>query len=651
MADQPKVAPVLDPDVTTWLGKVADYEREFSKWEWRSEKVIKRYRDERAQSSKSTGAKFNVLWSNVRTLCASTFSRMPRPDVSRRFKDSDPVGRVAALLLERALDFEITHYPDYKQTLRQAVLDRFLPGRAVAWARYEPHTRAPGAEDGLEVTEDVETENPEESAEVLDYECAPVDYVHWRDFGHVVARTWEEVPAVWRKVYLTRPAAVERFGQEIGESLPLDARPESEKKKMQSDGGTQARSLVFEIWDKESGDAIWLSKSLGKIIDRRTPGPAPEDLPEFEGFFPCPRPMFATLTNDSLVPVPDFCLYQDQANELDTLCERIDGLIGALQVKGVYDADFESLSRLFTEGGNNDLIPVKNWKAFAEKNGLSGAIDLVDLAPIASALLAAYQAFEQVKGQVYEITGIADIVRGDTNPNETLGAQQLKGQFASLPLRVNQEQVAQFATELLHLKAQIMASKFSDQTLLEISGAQQLMPQDQQYVQPAIQLLRNKPVRNFRIEIATDTLVQVNEQEEKASRMEFLTGVGGFLKQAGEIGMQSPPMVPLLMELLKFGVQGFRVGKTIEGAFDETLEQLKQAASQPKPPPPPDPKLEAAKIDAQVKQATAPIQMQTEQIKAGAAQTSAQAEVIKSNNELARANLVAQQPVIPGMPQ
>ena len=31
--------------------------------------------------------------------------------------------------------------------------------------------------------------------------------------------------------------------------------------------------------------------------------------------------------------------------------------------------------------------------------------------------------------------GISDIVRGASNPNETLGAQELKGQYASMRLR------------------------------------------------------------------------------------------------------------------------------------------------------------------------------------------------------------------------
>jgi hypothetical protein len=90
---------------------------------------------------------------------------------------------------------------------------------------------------------------------------------------------------------------------------------------------------------------------------------------ELEGFFPCAKPLYATTTSDSLIPVPDFILYQDQANELDILTDRIDGLVKSLRVRGVYDASQPALQRLLTEGDNNTLIPVDKWMAFSEKGG------------------------------------------------------------------------------------------------------------------------------------------------------------------------------------------------------------------------------------------------------------------------------------------
>jgi hypothetical protein len=622
----------MDHTYEDWYNCIAQYERTYKEWEGRADKIVKRYRDDQ-RSRNNPNAKFNILWSNVQTITPAVFARLPRPDVSRRFRDNDPIGRVASMMLERALEYEIEHYGDYASAMKQSVQDRLLGGRGTAWVRYEPHIVGEmGGEaedmpdDGLQVTEDIDEAETEggihrENQERIEYECAPVDYVHWRDFGLTVARTWEEVTAVWRKVYMGRPALVERFGEELGGKIPLDTKPETSKTFNEKMGEGASEAVVYEIWDKTTGEVIWLNKSLGKILDTRA------DPLQLENFWPCPKPMFSTLTTDSLIPVPDFVLYQDQARQLDTLADRIDGFIQALKVRGVYDASEPSLARLFTEGENNSLLPVKNYGAFSEKGGLVGAINLVDIKPIAEGLNMAYQAMEQVKGQIYEIMGIADIQRGQTDPNETLGAQIIKSNNASGRLKTMQHDVVNFATALLQIKAQIICQHFTDDTIVKISGAMQLSEQDQQLIPQALQLLKNEPAKNFRIEVTTDSMIYQDEQQEKADRMEFLQAVGGFLSQALPAAQATPELTPMLVEMLKFGVTAFKAGKGLEGLIDETADKFRQQAKaaegQPKPPSPEMQKLqmqgqmEQAKMQAQsqAKQAEMQMQMQLEQQK------------------------------------
>ena len=605
-----------------WYNCIAQYERTFKEWEGRADKIVKRYRDDQ-RSRNNPNAKFNILWSNVQTITPAVFARLPRPDVSRRFRDNDPIGRVASMMLERALEYEIEHYGDYASAMKQAVQDRLLGGRGTSWVRYEPHiTGEAGGEgegapdDGYQITEDIDEAETEggihrENQERIEYECAPVDYVHWRDFGLTVARTWEEVTAVWRKVYMDRPALVERFGEDLGGKIPLDTKPESSKTFAEKMGEGSHEAVIYEIWDKTSGEVIWLSKSMGKILDTRA------DPLQLENFWPCPKPMFSTLTTDSLVPVPDFVLYQDQARQLDTLADRIDGFIQALKVRGVYDAAEPSLARLFSEGENNALLPVKNYGAFSEKGGLQGAINLVDIKPIAEGLNMAYQAMEQVKGQIYEIMGIADIQRGQTDPNETLGAQIIKSNNASGRLKTMQHDVVNFATALLQIKAQIICQHFTDDTIVKISGAMQLSPQDQALIPQALQLLKNEPAKNFRIEVTSDSMIYQDEQQEKQDRVEFLSAVSSFMQTALPVATNAPELTPLLMEMLKFGVTAFKAGKGMEGLIDETADKFRQQAKamegQPKPPTP----------EMQKMQMT----MQLEQAKMQAAQAKAQQDM------------------------
>jgi hypothetical protein len=492
-------------------------------------------------------------------------------------------------------------------------------------------------EDGPQITEDVDEDGnlpePENVPEEIEYECAPVDYVHWKDFGHSSARTWEEVTQVWRWVYMTREALVERFGEDMGRKIPLDSGPDNLDGPNKQREGTRAK--ICELWDRETQKVYWIHKGMAQFVDER------DDPLRLEGFYPCPRPLYATTTSDTLVPVPDFLLYQDQANELDILSDRIDGLVKALRMRGVYDASQPALQRLLTEGDNNALIPVDKWMAFGEKGGLKGSIDLLPLDTLAQALLQCYTAREQIKSQIYEITGISDIIRGQTAASETATAQQIKGQYAGLRLRSMQEEVALFASELIRLKAQIICQLFQPQTILQYAAAQQMSPDDQQLIPQALQLLADKPLRNFRIEVASDSLVQIDEQQNKQDRLEFVQAYGGFLEKALPIVAQVPQAAPIVIELMKYGVGAFKQAEPIEGTLDRMLEGItQQQQAQAGAPPPPDPEMikaqmaqqaEAARVqadtaiaqqkaqfDAQMMQAKLQAEMQMEQMKAQA---------------------------------
>jgi hypothetical protein len=592
-----KVAEVMS-EVQTYLDMFSQYDKEFAKWEGRVEKILKRYRDDRTTTTAQSH--YNILWANVQTLKAATFSRMPKPDVSRRHKDNDPVARVASMLLERALDFEITHTEDFQHALQACVYDRFLGGRGTSWVRYEPVIET----EQLQVSE--ESEESEVTGEYLDIEQSPVDYVHWRDFGHSYGRTWPEVNCVWRKVYMNRSALKERFPEEqfdmLWKQIPLDASPDEPRQKMAE--GTTKQALIYEVWDREERCVYWISKSMGRILDKR------DDPLQLEEFFPCPEPIYSTLTNESLVPVPDFTLYQDQANELDTLSDRIKGLVNALKVRGFYDAANPDLNRLFTEGDNNTLIPVKNYAAFAEKGGLGGAVTFVDLAPIANALNMAYQAMGQVKQQIYDITGISDIVRGASNAGETATAQQIKGQYATLRLKTYQDEVARFASQILRIKAQIICQHFQPETIFKIGGAELLSDTDKQLIPQAIELLKNNPMRTFRVEVSTDSMLYADETQEKQDRVEFLTATSSFIEKAVQGAQAAPELTPLLMDLLKFGVQGFRVGRTLEGEFDTFADQAKDKQKQlAANPPQPQPNPEVLKMQAEQQKSQADMQM------------------------------------------
>jgi len=276
--------------------------------------------------------------------------------------------------------------------------------------------------------------------------------------------------------------------------------------------------------------------------------------------------------------------------------------------------------------------------AFAEKQGMKGAIDLVDLAPFSTALMACYQAMEQVKNQIYELMGIADIQRGQSDPNDTLGAQIIKSNNAAGRLKTQQHAVVDFATSLLSIKAQIICNHFTDDTLIKISGAMQLSDEDKQLIPQAIELLRNEASKNFRIEVTSDSMIYQDEQQEKQDRMQFLQAVGGFFQQAVPLVQSQPELAPMAIEMLKFGVTAFKAGKQLEGIIDETADKLRQQAKQAEgQPKPPTPEMQKMQMTMQIEQA----KMQATQA-SDAAKSQAEAQKLQMEAQFEQQKLQAQ---------
>jgi hypothetical protein len=230
--------------------------------------------------------------------------------------------------------------------------------------------------------------------------------------------------------------------------------------------------------------------------------------------------------------------------------------------------------------------------------------------------------------------GIADIQRGQTDPNETLGAQIIKSNNASGRLKTMQNDVVNFATSLLQIKAQIICNHFTEDTIIKISGAMQLSDSDKPFIPAALALLKDEPAKNFRVEVTSDSMIYQDEQAEKQNRMEFLQSIGGFMQQVIPAAQSVPELTPMLMEMVKFAVTAYKAGKGLEGIIDETADkfrdQAKQAEGQPKPPSPEQQKMQLdmqmaqakmqaeqqqAQMDAQLEQQKIQMQMELEKAK------------------------------------
>lgn len=428
--------------------EIERYKRATEQWEQMGEKIVKLYLDE--HRTHTSPRRFALLWSNVETLKPAVYAKSPIVLCSRRYKDPDPVARKAAEILERAVNTSFELY-GVDEVLRMVRDDRLLVGRGQAWVRYEADF-----EDG-------------EGYEQLSGEKVCVDYLHWQDFGHNPARVWKDAWLVWRRVYKTRDEVEERFGEDIASRLSYTAKPPEDK-----DAGLASCGVLYEIWDKKRKRVAWISKEYKGLIDDGEP---PLD---FRAFFPCPEPCYGTKTSKSLIPTPDYRYYQDQANEIDDLTEKICALSEWLIVKGFIPSGpssegpdairtlIESLTAQMSSKGL--FVPVESWSGFQERGGAGKVIDWLPIDMVVTTLKTAIEARNQLVQDVYQITGISDILRGQTDPDETLGAQQLKAQTGSRRVKNAKDEMARFANDIGRLVAEVIAEMFQPQTLADMSG-------------------------------------------------------------------------------------------------------------------------------------------------------------------------------------
>ena len=150
-------------------------------WRERVKDVNARYRDEANNDKGSTqtvgryggGDRFNILYSNVQTICPALYNQTPRPDVRRRYRDADETGRVIADVMERALSFTLDE-EDFDRYMKMAVKDVQLTGRGVTRVKYEAAFSDADADEGDDEGEASEVEGEEVEFEHVLHEVVAV---------------------------------------------------------------------------------------------------------------------------------------------------------------------------------------------------------------------------------------------------------------------------------------------------------------------------------------------------------------------------------------------------------------------------------------------------------------------------------------------
>lgn len=602
-------------DGAKWQTELKLSQKRHKDWISQAKKILDRYR-----STKIKKNSFNILWANTEILRPAVYNSLPKPDVRRRFKDEDPIGKLVSEILGRALEYSVEAY-DFDSVLKFSALDMLLTGRGISRARYIPTITT------MQGTTMPGTTEPEEN---LEYEQVVFDHVQWDDFLHGPGKTWNEVMWIAYRHRMSRKECIDKFG-EAGKSVKLDA---CEEEAGDSDDFKTAE--VWEIWDKDEKEVLFLAE---REILKRVPDPL-----ELKDFFPSPRPVYAIEDSASLIPLPLYEQYREQAEELDKISSRINKIIGSISVKGIYDPTLGEIARLM-DSVEADLIPAENVLAMLDRGGLEKAIWFMPIQQFALALRELYTQREAIKQILYELTGISDIVRGASDPRETRGAQEIKSQWGTQRLQRMQREFQRYVRDIVRIKADIIACKFQPETLLKMTSvkvqtqaekqqAQMMLQQGQMEIQQGmrppgppppelmealskpsleevVSLFRNDADMMFKIDIETDSTVAASIESDMSGLTEVLTGIAQFAGGIMPVIQSGMFPVEAAKEIITTIGRRSRMGSAVEDALGKIREP--QPQQQPQPQPQNDNKeVEQARLQMDERIASARLQQELE---------------------------------------
>lgn len=547
-------------------------------WHRQAAEVLREYLDER-DGPTGDAKKWNLFFANVTTEKAMLYGRPPSVSVDRRHADArDDVARVAGECLERNLNLDIDNDGDgLCSALGHALEDALLVDFGCARIRYEVETEEVAATAAIiNKATGAELAPAVEARQQVTSEDVEVDYIHWRDFcWSAGARTWGEVRWVAFRAEMTREDCVRHFGEEVGSAIPLDVKrgtTDYDDTDAKADD-KRDRACVYEVWDRASREVLWVSESYPAILKRQP------DALGLEGFFPCPAPMVSNTTTSRFMPRPSYVLARDLYKAINDKVTRIAMLEGVLRATGIYDATQPAVKRILSESRQNELYPAENWAALAEKGGLRGVVDYFPLGEVAAALGALREGLAEDKQALYEVTGWADIMRGQTDARETARAQGVKAQYGSVRIQARQDRFARFASDIAALKAEVIRTKFEPATIAARSnlGVDPQSP-DAQVLPQAVELIKSGNLK-LRVEVKPESVSLTDFAALRNEKTEAMAALSQFLAAAAPL-MADATTRPYLLQMLQWSFAGLRGASTIEGVLDQAIAASQQAAQQ-----------------------------------------------------------------------
>jgi hypothetical protein len=557
---------------------------------------------------------YNLFYSNVETKRPLLYSKLPTLDIRRRYRDRDRISKLSSELLERVCNYFLDNY-NYDIVFKKTVLDKEITGRGVARMVFDAGfiekkiTNDLGEE---EVIEDEDINLKKISIEFVPYDRLLVEPV----------KRWEDVS--W--IAFMHQLSKSEMKSLIGEKAEKLSYPETVLKGIEEDVETgsqekeevnvlNSRITVYEIWDKESREIILFAPNEQNPILKQS-----KDNYNLKNFFPIPRPLGLLSNNTSIIPIPNFRQYKIQYLELQEVEDRIRCLVNQAKACGMYNDKVTSTdAKNMLNGNDGVLAPV----TFAPNLDITKLFYFKDITSIVNAINTLLVQKAQIINDIREITGLSDIVRGTTQASETATAQKIKGDFAISRLQLEQQEIEFYVRDTLKLMTELIAEHYSAKELSRIGGLnvinikevtqntqekadQQDLDQEQtqQLIQQTVagikkelsatfsatnieleaidKLIKNDRLRDFNIDIETESTIKFDNDIEKSQRIELLNTLSAAIQQLVPLKQAGMLTDSAIQELLGFIIRPFKVGRNLEEALLEKQDTSARDAKQMK---------------------------------------------------------------------
>lgn len=502
--------------VEKWLKKISAAEKKYNDYYNIIKETREFYKDCRGSR---TDGHYNIFWSTIETLKPFLYFKQPKPYIERNRKATDHVEKLACDILSNALVWNLQQF-DFDSIIKYARNDFLISGCGIIWERYRPEFKlVPSAQ------------NQQEMIEVKDSEKVISEYVNPEHFLADCDEVgiWEDVTWIARKIYMSKERAIEVFGEAACINLVSDNEADYHNKEV----------CIYEIWDKESKRVLWLAKEKTDDFLKVAENPL-----GVNGFFPCPKPIFATLTNDSIIPVPDYCLIKELLSELNGINSRMRLTMQALKVSGAYDNSFPELASILNK--DVTLVAAKDFQRLKDCGGLRGILDFIPIEQYITALEQLATRRQDVINQIYEVTGVSDIMRGSSNADDTATAVSKKTNFGTLRNQDRQNDMQRFIKDLFAIKAEIICEQFSVATLLSFLPAEQ---RDSMEALAAVNLLKDEKMRGMILEIENENVF--NAEEEALQTINGIKTLNELISSALTTVSQQPLLLPLYRSMIE----------------------------------------------------------------------------------------------------